>query len=386
METSIAKLYRVRKAARIEKTAHAVIIGGSADYWRISTDNNLRGQGGDGTIKGLSPNALSRLRDAIARTTHKSPEYRVYGCCLTIPWGDKDPESPLNPTQEDASEIWREWTHNLGRLLDKLRIGAIYRVELQTRKAPHWHMMVYLPNDYAIGDLVKLTERYSPNIPIARKSSGRAVFDLGARCDEVATMHLLALSLLRGSWVNALSNWHNAAVRARTAPTRPHLCAACEPLAPPPPEIRTFDYCFDCIPLDGVKSGIAYLASHTTKHKQEQLGWRGKQWGYLGRRWLTQPAALRLETPDGLSPESLTRAFRLIRRWVKRNRFKTEWLKVCKPRRLLVGEGVEVFKGLVVRNSGWVYLFGVPPEAVIARAFDVPHHSQIPSVSGCGAR
>lgn len=368
--SSIAKLYRVRKVPKIEKTAHAVIIGGGADYWRMSTAENLRGQGGDGTIKGLSRNALSRLRDAIARTTHKNPEYRVYGCCLTIPWGDKDPESPLNPTQADASEIWREWTHNLGRLLDRLRIGAIYRVELQQRKAPHWHMMVYLPCDYDMPQLLKLIERMQPDFPTAKKSNGRAIIDIGVG-GEVAKMHWYALSFLRWSWVKTLQSWHSTAVQVRTV-RRPApntcRCGGGESLAPPPPIVKTFDFCFDCIPLDGVKSGIAYLASHTTKHKQEQLGWKGKQWGYLGQKWLSEPSALRLETSGGLSIDERIRAYRLIRRWVKRNRYLTDWLKVCKPRRLVVGDGVEVFKGLVVRNFGSLYLFGTPG-AVIAQAF-----------------
>lgn len=366
---SVAKMYRVRKSPKIEKTAHAVIIGGSADYWRMSTAENLRGQGGDGTIKGLSRNALSRLRDAIARTTHKNPEYRVYGCCLTIPWGDKDPESPLNPTQADASEIWREWTNHLGRLLDKLHIGAIYRVELQQRKAPHWHMMVYLPCDFVLGDLLKLVERQKPDFPSAKKSNGRAIFDMGGG-GEVATTHYLALSLLRWSWVKALASWHSTAVsvRAFAALTAPVAVGGGEGSAPPPPEVRTWDYCFDCIPLDGVKSGIAYLASHTTKHKQEQLGWQGKQWGYLGQKWLSEPSALRLDTSGGLSLDERILAYRLIRRWVKRNRYRTDWLKVCKPRRLIVGDAVEVYKGLVVRNSGSLYLFGTPG-AVIAQAF-----------------
>lgn len=31
---------------------------------------------------------------------------------------------------------------------------------------------------------------------------------------------------------------------------------------------------------------LSYTAAHTSKHKTAQLGWRGRQWGIWGRRWL----------------------------------------------------------------------------------------------------
>ena len=35
--------------------------------------------------------------------------------------------------------------------------------------------------------------------------------------------------------------------------------------------------------LDDFSQAFGYVASHATKHKQEQLGWRGRQWGMLFR-------------------------------------------------------------------------------------------------------
>lgn len=360
VKKSIAQLSHIRKVAKIEKAAHAVIVRGSADYWQSINMDNLRGKS-DGRIKGLSKNSLSRLRDAIARTAHQSSDYRVYGCCLTIPWGGS-----RNPSQSDASQIWRLWTHNLGRLLAKLRIGAIYRVELQERKSPHWHLMVYLPNYYNLQDLTKLAVKMCKDYPTSKKRSGKPIFDLGKSWDNVATLHYLALSILRQSWIIANNQYHQQLVTTSAfAALTAH--AVGDGVGADIPNIKSFDYCFDCIPLDGVKSGIAYLASHTSKHKQSQLGYIGKQWGYLGSKWLSTPSTADLLTPNQLSHQERARAYRLIRRWIKRNRTLTDW-RVCRPRRISF-DGGDVYKGLVIRNTGTLYLFGVPPD-IVSRAFD----------------
>lgn len=360
MNKSIAKLSHICKVAKIEKAEHAVIVRGSADYWQSFNLDNLRGKS-DGTIKGLSKNSLSRLRDAIARTAHISADYRVYGCCLTIPWGGS-----RNPSQEDASQIWRLWTHNLGRLLAKLRIGAIYRVELQERKSPHWHMMVYLPNDYNIEELKNLAIKKCKDYTNAKKRNGKPIFDLGKSWDNVTTMHYLALSILRQSWITTNTQYHQSLITT-SAFAALTADAVGDGKGADIPSIKTFDYCFDCIPLDGVKSGIAYLASHTSKHKQSQLGYIGKQWGYLGSKWLSTPSTADLLDSNRLSHQERARAYRLIRRWLERNRALTDW-RVCRPRRLL-GDGGEIYKGLVIRNTGTLYLFGLPSD-IVCRAFE----------------
>ena len=82
---SVSKFALRRKRARVEETAHAVYIQNEVDRVLQVKTSNLRGNIDDGRIKGLSAHALSRLRDAIARTAHVSMDYSVYGCCLTIP-------------------------------------------------------------------------------------------------------------------------------------------------------------------------------------------------------------------------------------------------------------------------------------------------------------
>ena len=358
---SIANFAHVRKRANISKTAHCTVVRGSADYWQKVNMSGLRGrEGADGTIKGLSNNSLARLRDAIARTGHKSGDYCIYGSCLTIPWRDV--------TQEEGAEIWRTFTHHLGRLLDKYQIGGIYRVELQKRGAVHWHTMLYLPASLQATQtemLLRLVDRArvlepDSEIPLPSsvlKKTKRPIIDIG---DDVAGRYAygIALQLLRSEWIAALQQWRDARRRAAHTPAdaeAPTGVARC--LAP----VRTWRYCMDAIPLNSVKSGIAYLASHTAKHKQEQLGYRGKQWGYLGRKWLTQPEPLKL-TGDDLDYGARVRLYRLLRRWIRRNRRHSDWRVVRPSRRVL--DGAVVHGGLVIHNTRTLYLFGLPGEVV----------------------
>lgn len=154
-----------------------------------------------------------------------SMDYSVYGCCLTIPWGNKDPDAPGNPTRADAAKIWRRWTHHLGRLLDAWNIGIIYRVELQTRRAVHWHMMVYLPNrvdlQAIVNALAQSIMKVKCSLTTARKKSGRSMIDCGSNVGHAYLMHLLRLS-----WINAINQVHDeiktgAAWSALVAPVAP---------------------------------------------------------------------------------------------------------------------------------------------------------------------
>jgi len=46
-------------------------------------------------------------------------------------------------------------------------------------------------------------------------------------------------------------------------------------------------YCVDCKPTEDSNIGwYAYLVAHACKKKAEQLGWKGKQWGIVGQKFL----------------------------------------------------------------------------------------------------
>lgn len=383
---SIAKFAVIRKRSRIEKTPHAVIINGDRFGVVKLNRQNLRGNSdADGRIKGLSRLALDRLRGAIARTAHIDGSARVYGCCFTIPWGSENPDDPRNPTRAQAAAIWHRFTNHINRFLDAWRVGIIFRVELQTRKAVHWHMMVYISNkidcEAAMSACTasRLVSRFGLCLSKKRKgkSRGRPRVDVGKVPEDsdewyIRYAHFWVLQMLRLLWCDSCKVVNDdiitaAAWSALGAPVVPGVDHAAEL-----PIIKTFEYCFDSIPLDGVKSGIAYLASHTTKHKVDQLGYDGKQWGYLGRKWLCEPKPEQLDIcgrDSFMSYRLRVLAFRLVRRWLRVNRFGSDW-RVCRPRSKFVNGGsYRVDSGLVVGNSRSLYLFGTPAP-VVQRAFE----------------
>lgn len=315
---------------------------------------------GKGEIKGFSPHAMSRLRTALCRAQHREASC-CYGICLTIPWGV--PGSPGCPGQDVAGRVWREFQHNLSRLVDVLRLGAIYRVELQQRRTTHWHMVAWLPVDL---DAAELGRRFSKTtgskpwrklpcscspLPKAKRRDGHAMLDTVDLDvpDAVRSCHLLALLLLRMAWMRACAKVHS-----KTKDAAP---------------IRSWDYCVNSIPCRDMSAAYSYLASHSTKHKQEQLGYVGKQWGYIGQKWLREADG---DTVQGfetnMCPARRAVAFRIIRRWIHKHR-SASLSRLVTPRRRMV-EGFELYTGLAVRNFHYINLFGVPPD-VILQALDI---------------
>jgi hypothetical protein len=74
-------------------------------------------------------------------------------------------------------------------------------------------------------------------------------------------------------------------------------------------------------PIADAGAMFRYLADHASKHKQAQLGYKGKQWGILGRSNLAEREAFHM--PAFETPKHEAVFYRLLRK-VMRYRLKAE--------------------------------------------------------------
>lgn len=171
-----------------------------------------------GKILGFSSHSRLRLRKAILE--NHLPNSKSFGLTLTVPWIYKD---------ENLSKIlllYRKVFHRfcIGFSRKYQNSACIFRHELQQRKMPHTHIILYLSyKDYQCSDLL--------------------------------------ISNIKSLWVNSLA-----------------------------------DTILDCningflkygIKLDVLENKLnmyRYIADHTSKSKQAQLGYIGKQWGYINQK------------------------------------------------------------------------------------------------------
>lgn len=176
-----------------------------------------------GDIVGFSKASRLRFRRIAASILPKDKTLEPWGCCLTIP-------GPIIE-QSRAAKIWHSWcTNNCRRSF--VDIPMLWRVELQQRRQPHWHLVCFLR-----------TGREGKN--------QRAMYNL-------QWTHFIRKSLSEGCFV---------------------------------PWDEKTDFGFDSHGVRWQKltrgqGCVDYLAptlDHETKHKQEQLGWVGRQWGIVNR-------------------------------------------------------------------------------------------------------
>lgn len=177
----------------------------------------------EGDINGFSKASRLRLRRIAASIVPKDASLEVWGCCLTIPG------KPL--PQEKASAIWLRWQRNNCRRSFK-DMPFLWRVELQKRKQAHWHLVCFC------------------------KKGKEGALQRMQFADE--WRHLIRATLKDGNCL---------------------------------PWTEKTDYGFE---VHGVRwqkltrgqGCVDYLApqlDHQSKHKQEQLGWQGRQWGIIHR-------------------------------------------------------------------------------------------------------
>ena len=205
-------------------------------------DTNIRGN-----VTTFSAASARRLRDTLLRLT--IPDARRYALTATVPWRarsadgkyytpqDLDADRSVVASFDYAPDEFRA-TFKRFRMAFEYRCPSsaiIWRVELQKRGAPHWHGLLYL----AVDDWLNLTTD-APD------------------CDAVSRDYILSWVLCQ-MWDDCIHELHGARMK------------------PEPGHGWMLDL------LNDNAAFAKYIADHSSKHKRDQLGWRGRQWGIIGK-------------------------------------------------------------------------------------------------------
>lgn len=193
-----------------------------------------------GEISGFSKSSVRRLRDLLVFGELKTTERTRYGYTLTVPWNDLSGD-----VLEDYKESFNRFGVGFCRYLPNS--AFVYRHELQRRRAPHLHGILFLSvyDDFDSGLIDMLWRRAIR--PVKRGGNQSAFFRYGVKGDSI----------------------------------------------------------------DGGFACFRYLCDHASKHKQDQLGYNGKQWGVLNRKCLQSSS----DTVNFDSRRDLVDFFRLCRRY-----------------------------------------------------------------------
>lgn len=205
-----------------------------------------------GDIKGFSRNSQSRLRVALSTARFKCKgECRRYGFTLTLPWA---------ANADEWREVWNAFSQRMVK--QYADVGIVWRIELTTGKAArsgglrrcHVHAVVWLPID----------------LDIMGKHEPLANCDLTDDIRNIrASAHVRAVAR---AWVDAW--WCRCPVQLSEAQMR--YATSCGERKGNGILVKW---------LGGSTDGVIhYLCDHASKHKEEQLGWQGRQWGIINRR------------------------------------------------------------------------------------------------------
>lgn len=183
-----------------------------------------------GEITSFSRHSSLRMRRALLSSDLRSSGYLNLGITLTLPF-KVDDDSDFDMLHSDYKIAFNRFGVSFRRRFPNS--ACIFRHELQQRGAPHCHLVCWLSSvDF---HLVKVG-RYS-----TLSDFRSIVFDMWAS------------SLVGFSW----------------------------------PVCRLSSFSRHGVKVDVLSDNIAmyrYISDHASKHKKSQLGYRGKQWGYINRR------------------------------------------------------------------------------------------------------
>lgn len=245
------------------------VTAAGAVFKRTGWAPNPSGSGGGkrGKVTGLSKGTAARLRRWLITqyVPLTSPDGRVFEVTLTIPG-------------EVSVDEWHAARNKWRKRLTRAGCAATTRVELQKRKQPHLHAIVYLPEGTPEQWLSLTVETWLECLP--------------ERCRD-----------------------HNGA-KAHAFQAKPALMFE-GALVPD-------------------EAWLRYLVGHQSKRKASQLGWKGKQWAVINRKLFRPLPAEVLRLYDFEVPL----LNRLRRRWLRsklgRSRFaafhgQNGWAMVCSP-------------------------------------------------------
>jgi len=155
-------------------------------------------------------------------STAASRRMRLWLLLKEVP-GAKIMESTFTIPGELSREEWDKAWHLFCQKVRRSGAAMVWRVELQKRKQPHVHCIAYLPPNC---DQIAVEEMF--RLPMVWFSC------LPDRCIKVP-----------GAWLHAVRG----------------------------SQLKTMN----------ALEWLRYCAAHSSKHKVEQLGWLGKQWGVVNR-------------------------------------------------------------------------------------------------------
>lgn len=197
-----------------------------------------------GQIDSFSRHAALRLRRALSEL-HVSAA-RSFGITLTLPWLSEDFKLDISTCLRGAAgcafkfdydtmfEEYKSCFNRFGVAFRRMfpHSAAIFRHELQKRKVPHCHLVVYFSNI---------------DLPFVSDSNSERV-------------RLWIRDRMYQLWQSALMFDFKGG------------------------DVEGFYRYGICVQrLDDLPAMFRYIGDHTSKKKQAQLGYQGKQWGFLNR-------------------------------------------------------------------------------------------------------
>lgn len=186
-----------------------------------------------GSIKSFSRHSLLRLRKTLLTQVPDNPFYKSLGVTLTLPWQvEVDSPEVFKKVVSDYKLVFNQFATSFRRRFSAS--VAVFRHELQVRRVPHCHMVLYL-SDFDFHYV----------------SFGRAATSSDFR------------SIVLSMWLHALDGYGY--------------------------KMNLTAFYKRGVKVDLLEDNLSifrYLADHSSKKKKSQLGYRGKQWGVINRRLL----------------------------------------------------------------------------------------------------